>query len=82
VAIDDFADVLAAEETTPMPARDVGRQLAALPDRQHEVVRAISLEGASIRDTALRLNISEGAVRVALHRGLAALAANLRKPEK
>jgi RNA polymerase sigma-70 factor, ECF subfamily len=38
-------------------------------------VRSISLDGVSIRETAARLNMSEGAVRVALHRGLAALAA-------
>jgi RNA polymerase sigma-70 factor, ECF subfamily len=38
-------------------------------------VRAIAVEGASIRATAERLRASEGAVRVALHRGLAALAA-------
>ena len=30
--------------------------------------------GTSISDTALKLNMSEGAVRVSLHRGLGALA--------
>jgi RNA polymerase sigma-70 factor (ECF subfamily) len=79
VAIDDFADSLPAEDATPAaPARDVERRLATLPERQREVVRAISIDGASIRDTARRLEISEGAVRVALHRGFVALAAKLR----
>lgn len=82
VAIDDFADILAAEDAAPVPARDVDRQLARLPQRQREVVRSISVDGASIRDTAQRLDISEGAVRVALHRGLAALAAKLREQDK
>jgi RNA polymerase sigma-70 factor (ECF subfamily) len=82
VAIDDFADILAAEDTAPAPARDVERQLAGLSDRQREVVHSVSVEGASIRDTAQRLSISEGAVRVALHRGLVALAAKLREQEK
>jgi DNA-directed RNA polymerase specialized sigma24 family protein len=38
-------------------------------------VRSISLEGQSIAATAARLSMTEGAVRVALHRSLKALAA-------
>jgi RNA polymerase sigma-70 factor (ECF subfamily) len=41
-------------------------------------VRAIAVEGASIGETAARYNMREGAVRVALHRGLAALTRNAR----
>ena len=39
------------------------------------IVRAISIEGQSIREVADRMGMNEGAVRVALHRGLKALAA-------
>jgi len=39
------------------------------------VVEAIAVSGASIGEAAERLAMSRGAVRVALHRGLAALAA-------
>jgi RNA polymerase sigma-70 factor (ECF subfamily) len=76
VPIDDVMESLASDEgePTPLPARLDGH-LRNLPDRQQSVVRAISLDGASIRETAVRLNMTEGAVRVALHRGLAALAA-------
>ena len=49
-----------------------------LNGRQREIVQAISVEGASIREAAARFGISEGATRVALHRGLAALAAAYR----
>lgn len=77
VLIDDFTDVLASD--TPMPdaaaqSRDVDRHLDGLPARQCAVVRAIAVQGTSITETAQRLDITEGAVRVALHRGLAALA--------
>jgi RNA polymerase sigma-70 factor (ECF subfamily) len=74
VPIDDVVDTLAsnAGEQTPLPGK-LDAHVQSLPDRQRSVVRAISLEGASIRETAARLNMSEGAVRVALHRGLAAL---------
>jgi RNA polymerase sigma-70 factor (ECF subfamily) len=74
VPIDDVVDTLASDagEQMPLPGK-LDAHLQSLPDRQRSVVRAISLEGASIRETAARLNMSEGAVRVALHRGLAAL---------
>jgi RNA polymerase sigma-70 factor (ECF subfamily) len=38
------------------------------------VVRSLALEGASVGETARRFAMSTGAVRVAMHRGLAALA--------
>jgi RNA polymerase sigma-70 factor (ECF subfamily) len=73
--IEDFADMLAAEENGPtVSERDMQRQLDRLPTGQRLVVRAIGVDGASIAETAQRLNMSQGAVRVALHRGLAALA--------
>ena len=42
---------------------------------QRDIVRSITVEDQSISATAQRLMMSEGAVRVALHRGLKALAA-------
>jgi RNA polymerase sigma-70 factor (ECF subfamily) len=74
IPIDGLEDFLAAEEDKPpVETRDVAVYVGALPERQRDVVRCL-LEDVSIRDTAARLNISEGAVRVALHRGLAAIA--------
>jgi RNA polymerase sigma-70 factor (ECF subfamily) len=59
---------------TPVELLDLDRRLAALPDRQRAVVRALGLEGASVQTVAERLAMSKVAVRVAFHRGLAALA--------
>jgi RNA polymerase sigma-70 factor (ECF subfamily) len=42
------------------------------------VLQSITVESNSIKATAAKLAMSEGAVRVALHRGLATLAATLR----
>jgi RNA polymerase sigma-70 factor, ECF subfamily len=79
--IDSLADLLAADETEPsMIAGDVDRHLEALPEGQRKVVRAIAVDGASIGEAAARLVMTKGAVRVALHRGLAALAAKLNSP--
>jgi RNA polymerase sigma factor (sigma-70 family) len=46
------------------------RHLAVLPDSQRKIVRAIAVDGASVRDVALRFATSEGAVRVTIHRAI------------
>lgn len=80
IPLDDVTAQLAAEPAEEtLPARDVERHIAGLPERQRDVVRAVAVEQASVRETAHKLTMSEGAVRVALHRGLAALAARMRK---
>jgi RNA polymerase sigma-70 factor (ECF subfamily) len=76
--IEDFSENLAAEEESPSASgRDVERHLARLPPGQRAVVHAVAVEGTSIGDTAKRLKMTAGAVRVALHRGLASLAKTL-----
>ena len=77
--IGDLIDVLPAEIATErLSSRDAERLLSVLSGRQREVVHAISVEGISAREAAGRFGISEGAVRVALHRGLSALAVSYR----
>jgi RNA polymerase sigma-70 factor, ECF subfamily len=74
-SIDEFSETLAAEDAQPgVSGRDVERQLAELPAGQRLVVRTIAIDGASIAEAAARLKMTQGAVRVAFHRGLAALA--------
>jgi RNA polymerase sigma-70 factor (ECF subfamily) len=51
-------------------AWEVDRHLAVLPVSQRKIVRAIALEGASVRNVAQGLATSEGAVRVTLHRAI------------
>jgi RNA polymerase sigma-70 factor (ECF subfamily) len=76
--IDSFAEVLEAVESEPsMLVADVDRHVESLPAGQRDVVRAIAVDGASITEAAARLSMTTGAVRVALHRGLRALAAKL-----
>ena len=82
VPIDDVIDILpAAEPEEHLTERDAEQILSMLNGRQREIVEAISINGASIRETAAKYSISEGAVRVALHRGLAALAKAYRAQE-
>jgi RNA polymerase sigma-70 factor (ECF subfamily) len=77
VPIDSLLETLGFDETRHQEqAHDLERALARLPPRQRRVVRAVSLEGHTAREAAMCLCMSEGAVRVALHRSLKALAAS------
>lgn len=82
IPIDDFADLLPAPEERPGAASaEVERHLAALPERQRAILRAVAVEGASVSEAAERHQMTPGAVRVALHRGFKSLAARLRQEE-
>lgn len=79
VNIDDFSETLpgeAAGET--VPPTEVAAHLNSLPKRQRDVLQSIAVESVSIKETAAKLSMTEGAVRVALHRGLTNLATKLR----
>lgn len=74
VDIEDLADSLAAPTPETISDREIGRALDMLAPGQRSVVAAVSVEGRSVGETAQALGMSEPAVRVALHRGLAAIA--------
>lgn len=76
VPIEELIDDLEAEDRPPeVDAHRVDGMLEHLDERQREIVRSISLNENSISETAVRLQMTEGAVRVALHRALRRLAA-------
>lgn len=80
VPIDDFAEVLATDSDEPdLAGVYIERQLGSLPEGQRKVVQAIAVAGDSISEAAEKLMMTQGAVRVALHRGLAAVAARTAK---
>jgi len=75
VALDGHADTIPApREPDRISDAAIARYLDALPPGQRAVVTALALEGESVGTVARRLNVSAGAVRVAMHRALAALA--------
>lgn len=79
VDIDDWADQLPApSEDGGIATRDVLKLADDLPAGQRAVIRSMFLDGHDTRRTAEALAMSEGAVRVALHRGLKGLADKLR----
>jgi RNA polymerase sigma-70 factor (ECF subfamily) len=75
VPIEDFAEVLAAQAgPDPTEAADMDKMIGMLDGRSADIVRKIGIEGVSVAETAAALTMSEGAVRVALHRALKTLA--------
>jgi RNA polymerase sigma-70 factor (ECF subfamily) len=73
--IEDFVDSLAAEPgPDPTEAADMAKMIGMLEGRSAEIVRKIGMEGASFAETGKALDMTEGAVRVALHRALKNLA--------
>lgn len=73
--IDDFTEVLAAEaDPDPTEAADMAKMIAMLDDRSAQIVQMIGIEGATTAEAGHALEMTEGAVRVALHRAFKALA--------
>ena len=79
VSIEDVAETLVSKN--PRDEADHGdleRLLNRLKEPQRTIVQSLSLNGNSVRDTATRLNMTEGAINVALHRAIKKLAAMYR----
>ncbi len=75
VPIEDYSDQLAADtDETQLPTRDIIRMANILPDKQKSIVLAMFVDGLSTGEAAARFEMTEGAVRVNVHRALAALA--------
>jgi RNA polymerase sigma-70 factor (ECF subfamily) len=68
--IEDFIDILESTATDTLAARDSARLIDRLDSRSAQIVRAISLDGEDSAAVGDRLGMSEGAVRVDLHRAI------------
>lgn len=77
--LDDVPEPEAVEDTAQAAGQDLALMLESLDERQRRIVQLVSIEGHSSRSAAESLGISEGALRVALHRSLKALAARWRE---
>jgi RNA polymerase sigma-70 factor, ECF subfamily len=57
---------------------DLAAILQELPERQRMSILHVKIQGDSVAETAVRVGMSESAVKVGIHRGLKALAARMR----
>jgi RNA polymerase sigma-70 factor (ECF subfamily) len=76
LALEDWVEIVESPaDEADCSTWEVDRHLAVLPVSQRKIVRAIAIEGASVRNVARGLATSEGAVRVTLHRAIRRLLA-------
>ena len=77
--LDEEMDFLSSADNEAAEARrDLAKLLDQLPDRQRLPIIHTKLEGLSVTETAQLTGMSVSAVKVAVHRGLKALAALIR----
>jgi RNA polymerase sigma-70 factor (ECF subfamily) len=58
---------------------DLQRLLSGISSKAREAIQYVKLEGLSVSEAAVRSGMSESAVKVAVHRGLKALASRIRQ---
>ena len=75
VPIDDFEEFLAEPVVAEPDLGDAERMLATLPEKQQTIIRGMTMNDRSAAEVGQQLGMSEGAVRVTLHRALKTLAA-------
>jgi RNA polymerase sigma-70 factor (ECF subfamily) len=77
--LDEDRDVLSSADADAAEARrDLAQLLAALPERQRMPIVYVKVQGLSVVEAARLTGMSASAVKVAVHRGLKALAAKIR----
>ena len=74
VSIDDMSEELSVPHAAHCHGVDALSLLRFLKGRTRDIVAAISIDGASTREVAAKLGMTEVAVRVAYHRALNSLA--------
>jgi RNA polymerase sigma factor (sigma-70 family) len=78
--LDDEAYQLASPESGAVDARlDLDRAMQALPERTRRLIEQVKLQGSSIAEAASAEGMTETAAKVAIHRGLRAMARLLTK---
>ena len=77
--LDDVPEPEADAASDESAGHDLALILDTLDERQRRIVQLVSIEGHSSRSAAESLGITEGALRVALHRSLKALATRWRE---
>lgn len=81
VPIEDADQVIAADDYEATEARlDLSAMLGRLPARTRGLIEATKLQGLDLPEAARRVGMSEGAAKVAVHRGLKRLAVLFGRP--
>ena len=74
LALEDWVEIVESPaDEADCSTWEVDRHLAVLPVSQRKIVRAIAVEGASVRNVAQGFATSEGAIRMTIHRAIGRL---------
>lgn len=76
---DGLADTVAQPEADTPPSIALGPLLSQLPERQRLAIDMLKLRGMSLKEASDASGVSIGALKVAVHRGIAGLRHLLRK---
>lgn len=77
--IDEAAELFASEETEATTARqDLDKLVAMLPEQQRNLLQQVKIGGLSNAEAARRTGMTEGAVKVSIHRSLQTLMRRVR----
>jgi RNA polymerase sigma-70 factor, ECF subfamily len=77
--IEEVYELTSNTDTTAIDsALDLQRLLSQISSKAREAIQYVKLDGLSVSEAAVRSGMSESAVKVAVHRGLKALAIRIR----
>jgi RNA polymerase sigma-70 factor (ECF subfamily) len=83
-SLDEREEIFAAPDDTGAAeaSLDIAKLLQQLPERQRLPIQYVKIEGRSVADAAMRIGISESAVKIGIHRGLKRLAASIARTDE
>lgn len=77
--IDEAADLFAGEDADEIAVKhDLGKLMSTLPEKQRALLEDVKIIGLSNAEAGLRAGMSEGAVKVSIHRSLQTLMRRVR----
>ena len=80
VPIEGAEDIASRDNSAHVESSlDLEGLLSGLPPTMRQAIQAVKLDGLSVGEAAARIGISESNVKVSVHRGLKALALQIRK---
>lgn len=72
--IDEAADLFAGEDTEEIAVKhDLGKLVSTLPEKQRTLLEDVKIAGLSNAEAAAKSGMTEGAVKVSIHRSLQTL---------
>jgi RNA polymerase sigma-70 factor (ECF subfamily) len=78
--IEDVEEIAAQDDRAHVESTlDLERLMAGLSPRMRQAIQYVKIEGLSVSEAATRCGMSESNVKVSVHRGLRALALQIRK---